>query len=91
MRTAGWLRWLLVPVVVLPIGWLLLSGFGRDPMEIASPQITRYSPWRGTSAASSPSTPNRSTRRTSRLPSRPGAERTASTSASRSGIGGIEP
>ena len=43
MRT-DWLRWLLVPVVVLPIGWLLLSGFGRDPMEIASPLIGRAAP-----------------------------------------------
>jgi cytochrome c biogenesis protein CcmG, thiol:disulfide interchange protein DsbE len=40
----GWLRWLLVPLVVLPVGWLLLSGFGRDPMEIAAPQIGREAP-----------------------------------------------
>ena len=59
--------------------------------EIASPQITRYSPRCSTSAASSPSMPNRSTIRTSRLPSSPGAARTASTSAFRSDIGGIEP
>ena len=39
MRTPGWVRWLLIPLVVLPIGWLLLSGFGRDPMEISSPLI----------------------------------------------------
>lgn len=44
MRTTGWLRWLLVPLVVLPIGWLLLSGLGRDPMEIAAPQIGREAP-----------------------------------------------
>jgi cytochrome c biogenesis protein CcmG, thiol:disulfide interchange protein DsbE len=44
MRATGWLRWLLVPLVVLPVGWLLLSGFGRDPMEIASPQIGRAAP-----------------------------------------------
>jgi len=44
MRTVGWLRWLLVPLVVLPIGWLLLSGFGRDPMEIAAPQVGRDAP-----------------------------------------------
>jgi cytochrome c biogenesis protein CcmG/thiol:disulfide interchange protein DsbE len=44
MRAGGWLRWLLVPIVVLPIGWLLLSGFGRDPLEIASPQIGRAAP-----------------------------------------------
>lgn len=44
MRTATRLRWLLVPIVVLPFGWLLLSGFGRDPLEIASPQIGRAAP-----------------------------------------------
>lgn len=33
------LRWLIVPAVVLPLGWLLFSGFGRDPREIASPLI----------------------------------------------------
>jgi cytochrome c biogenesis protein CcmG, thiol:disulfide interchange protein DsbE len=44
MRATGRLRWLLIPLVVLPIGWLLLSGFGRDPLEIASPQIGREAP-----------------------------------------------
>jgi cytochrome c biogenesis protein CcmG, thiol:disulfide interchange protein DsbE len=44
MRATGPLRWLLVPLVVLPIGWLLLSGFGRDPLEIASPHIGRPAP-----------------------------------------------
>jgi cytochrome c biogenesis protein CcmG/thiol:disulfide interchange protein DsbE len=38
------LRWLLVPIVVLPLAWLLLSGFGRDPREIASPLIGRPAP-----------------------------------------------
>jgi cytochrome c biogenesis protein CcmG, thiol:disulfide interchange protein DsbE len=44
MRTPGWVRWFLIPLVVLPIGWLLLSGFGRDPMEIGSPLIGRAAP-----------------------------------------------
>ena len=44
MRRTSWVRWLLVPLVVLPIGWLLLSGFGRDPMEISSPLIGRPAP-----------------------------------------------
>ena len=44
MRRHAWLRWLLVPLVVLPVGLLLLSGFGRDPMEIAAPQIGRPAP-----------------------------------------------
>jgi len=38
------LRWLLVPVVVVPIGWLLFQGFGRDPRELASPLIERPAP-----------------------------------------------
>jgi len=44
MRATGWLRWLLVPLVVLPIGWLLLSGFDLDPYEHAAPQIGRAAP-----------------------------------------------
>jgi cytochrome c biogenesis protein CcmG/thiol:disulfide interchange protein DsbE len=43
-RRQSWLRWLLVPVVVLPVGWLLLSGFGRDPREVTSPLIGRAAP-----------------------------------------------
>jgi cytochrome c biogenesis protein CcmG/thiol:disulfide interchange protein DsbE len=38
------LRWILVPLVVLPIVWLLLSGFGRDPREVSSPLIGRAAP-----------------------------------------------
>ena len=38
------LRWLLVPLVVIPLGWLLFSGFGRDPREVASPLIGRPAP-----------------------------------------------
>jgi cytochrome c biogenesis protein CcmG, thiol:disulfide interchange protein DsbE len=38
------LRWLLVPIVVLPLAWLLLSGFGLDPREVASPLIGRPAP-----------------------------------------------
>ena len=38
------LRWLLVPLVVLPLAWLLFAGFGRDPHEIASPLIGRPAP-----------------------------------------------
>jgi cytochrome c biogenesis protein CcmG/thiol:disulfide interchange protein DsbE len=41
---ASWLRWLLVPIVALPLGWLLLSGFGRDPRETTSPLIGRPAP-----------------------------------------------
>ena len=59
----------------------------RNGGEIASPQTTRYPSPCGTSAASSPSmpAPSRATSSRSRLPSRPGADRTAATSASRSG------
>ena len=38
------LRWLLVPVVVVPIGWLLFQGFDRDPRELASPLVERPAP-----------------------------------------------
>jgi cytochrome c biogenesis protein CcmG/thiol:disulfide interchange protein DsbE len=33
-----------VPLVVLPLAWLLLSGFGRDPREISSPLIGQPAP-----------------------------------------------
>ncbi len=38
------LRWLLVPLAVLPLGWLLFTGFSRDPREVASPLIGRAAP-----------------------------------------------
>ena len=38
------LRWLLVPLIVLPLGWLLFTGFGRDPRQVASPLIGRPAP-----------------------------------------------
>jgi cytochrome c biogenesis protein CcmG/thiol:disulfide interchange protein DsbE len=41
MRT---LRWLLVPALVVPVAWLLFTGFGRDPREIASPLIGQPAP-----------------------------------------------
>jgi cytochrome c biogenesis protein CcmG/thiol:disulfide interchange protein DsbE len=41
------LRWLIVPLVVLPLAWLLLSGFGRDPRALVSPRIGQPAPaWR---------------------------------------------
>jgi cytochrome c biogenesis protein CcmG/thiol:disulfide interchange protein DsbE len=40
----GRLRWVLVPLVVLPLGWLLFTGFARDPREVASPLIGRPAP-----------------------------------------------
>ncbi len=42
-----YLRWLLVPIVVIPLAWLLYTGFSRDPSEIASPLIGQPAPeWR---------------------------------------------
>ncbi len=38
------LRWLIVPIVVVPIAWLLFTGFGRDPSEISSPLIGQAAP-----------------------------------------------
>jgi cytochrome c biogenesis protein CcmG/thiol:disulfide interchange protein DsbE len=38
------LRWLLVPVLVVPLVLLLLHGFGRDPQAIPSPLIGKPMP-----------------------------------------------
>ncbi len=38
------LRWLIVPVLVVPLGWLLFTGLGRDPREIASPLLGKPLP-----------------------------------------------
>ena len=38
------LRWLLVPLVLLPLGWLLFAGFGRDPRQVNSPLIGQPAP-----------------------------------------------
>jgi cytochrome c biogenesis protein CcmG, thiol:disulfide interchange protein DsbE len=39
-----WLRWLIVPLVVVPVGWLLFTGLGRDPHLIPSPLIGKPMP-----------------------------------------------
>ena len=44
MRRAGWLRWLVLPLVAVPLIWLLFAGFGRDPREVPSPLIGRPIP-----------------------------------------------
>jgi cytochrome c biogenesis protein CcmG/thiol:disulfide interchange protein DsbE len=38
------LRWLLVPLVVLPVAWLLFQGFGRDPRSVPSALVGRAAP-----------------------------------------------
>jgi cytochrome c biogenesis protein CcmG/thiol:disulfide interchange protein DsbE len=38
------LRWLVVPLVVVPITWLLFQGFGRDPRQVATPLLERPAP-----------------------------------------------
>lgn len=38
------LRWILVPLLVVPVTWLLFQGFGRDPREVASPLLDRPAP-----------------------------------------------
>jgi cytochrome c biogenesis protein CcmG/thiol:disulfide interchange protein DsbE len=38
------LRWVLVPLVVLPVTWLLFQGFGRDPRSVPSPLVGRAAP-----------------------------------------------
>jgi cytochrome c biogenesis protein CcmG/thiol:disulfide interchange protein DsbE len=41
---AGRWRWLAVPILVLPIGWLLFTGLGRDPRLISSPLLGKPLP-----------------------------------------------
>jgi cytochrome c biogenesis protein CcmG/thiol:disulfide interchange protein DsbE len=41
---AGRWRWLAVPSLVLPIGWLLFTGLGRDPRLIPSPLLGKPLP-----------------------------------------------
>lgn len=36
MRAA---RWLLIPILAVPLAWILFTGLGRDPSEIPSPLI----------------------------------------------------
>ena len=38
------MRWLIVPLVVIPVGWLLFQGFGRDPRELSSALLERAAP-----------------------------------------------
>ena len=38
------LRWLLVPLIVLPLAALLTTGFGRNPREVSSPLIGNAAP-----------------------------------------------
>ncbi|MDP9250251.1 MAG: redoxin family protein [Chloroflexota bacterium] len=40
----GWLRWLVIPIVVVPLAWLLFAGLGRDPREIPSPLVGKALP-----------------------------------------------
>jgi cytochrome c biogenesis protein CcmG/thiol:disulfide interchange protein DsbE len=35
----GRARWLLLPVLAVPLAWILFTGLGRDPSEIPSPLI----------------------------------------------------
>lgn len=43
------LRWVVVPIVVVPLAWLLFTGFGRDPRAVASPLIGQPAPsWTAT-------------------------------------------
>ena len=44
MRRLGAWRWLLVPLLVVPVAWLLFTGLGRDPRTIPSPLIGKPLP-----------------------------------------------
>lgn len=37
-------RWVLVPLLAVPLGWLLFQGLGRDPRSIPSPLIGKPLP-----------------------------------------------
>ncbi len=37
-------RWLAVPLLLVPVGWLLFAGLGRDPRDIPSPLVGRPLP-----------------------------------------------
>ncbi len=37
-------RWLLIPVVAIPLAWVLFVGLGRDPSEIPSPLVGQPMP-----------------------------------------------
>jgi cytochrome c biogenesis protein CcmG/thiol:disulfide interchange protein DsbE len=39
-----WLRWLVIPIVVAPLAWLLFAGLGRDPRDIPSPLLGKPMP-----------------------------------------------
>lgn len=41
MRAA---RWLIVPLLAIPLGWVLFTGLGRDPSEIPSPFVGKPMP-----------------------------------------------
>ena len=38
------LRWLVVPLLVLPLGWVMMQGIGRNPRAISSPLIGQPMP-----------------------------------------------
>jgi cytochrome c biogenesis protein CcmG/thiol:disulfide interchange protein DsbE len=38
------LRWLILPVLLVPLTWVLFTGFGRDPSHIPSPLIGQPMP-----------------------------------------------
>lgn len=37
-------RWLAVPVLVVPVAWLLFTGLGRDPRDLPSPLVGKPLP-----------------------------------------------
>ena len=43
LASSRW-RWLLVPLLAIPLGWLLFQGLGRDPRAIPSPLIGKPLP-----------------------------------------------
>jgi cytochrome c biogenesis protein CcmG/thiol:disulfide interchange protein DsbE len=40
----SWVRWLILPVLVVPVGWLLFANIGADPRTIPSQVVGRHLP-----------------------------------------------
>lgn len=38
------LRWVLLPILIVPLAWLLFTGLGRDPRDIPSPLVGKPLP-----------------------------------------------
>ena len=44
VRRPSQIRWLALPLVLVPLGWLLFTGLGNDPRDIPSPLLGKTIP-----------------------------------------------